>query len=344
MKSIVLNGISEMGIITGPDPVLDSKNDVLVRVSHVGVCGSDMHFYNTGRIGANQVKYPFVLGHEGAGIVEKTGPGVVGLEKGQRISIEPAMPCHKCDQCLAGRPHTCRNLSFMGNPGQSTGLLSESVVIPEDSCYPLPEHLGNELAVLAEPLSIAVWAGDLAGVKPDMSIGILGSGPIGLSVLKYCRFLGAERIYTTDKLDYRLGMAVDAGAGWTGNPDSSDIVSGIIEEEVGGLDLVFDCCGMQEAIDQAIQLIKPGGKIMIIGIPEFDQWSLPTDETRRKEICFQNVRRQNERLQKAIDLIAENKIDMFSLITHRFHFEETDKAFDLVSGYRDGVMKAIIEY
>ena len=342
MKSMALTGIGEMGMITEPEPVLRDENDVLIRVSHMGVCGSDMHYYSTGRIGNNRVEYPFVLGHEGSGIIEETGTSVEGFKSGQRIVIEPAMPCRQCDQCLSGRPHTCRNLKFLGNPGQYPGLLSERIVMPAHSCYPVPDHLGHELAVLAEPVSIAVWAGDLAGASANKTVGILGSGPIGMSVLLYCLHLGIENIHVTDKLDYRLDMAEAAGARWTGNPESSDIVTGILEREPEGLDLVFDCCGMQEAMDQAIELLKPGGKIMIVGIPEFDHWTLPADLARRKEICFQNVRRQNNRLQKAIDLIAGGQLAVENLITHRFDFPESGKAFDLVSGYRDGVMKAII--
>ncbi len=341
---MALTGPSEVGMITEPDPVLRNGNEVLIRLSHMGVCGSDMHYYTTGRIGSNRVEYPFVLGHEGSGVIQETGGDAGGLKPGQRIAIEPAMSCHQCDQCLSGRPHTCRNLRFLGNPGQYPGLLSETIVMPAHSCYPLPENLDNELAVLAEPLSIAIWAVDLAGVKPDKTIGILGSGPIGMSVLLYCRQLGAERIYITDKLDYRLKMAEKAGAGWTGNTDYVDIVSGILGEEHDGLDILFDCCGMQEAMDQALKLVKPGGKIMIVGIPEFDNWVLPADLIRRKEICFQNVRRQNDRLQKAIDLIAEGLVDVSQLITHRFPFQEAGNAFALVSAYRDGVMKAIIEF
>jgi L-iditol 2-dehydrogenase len=344
MKSMALTGLKKMGMIVQDDPVLKDEGDVLIRVSHVGVCGSDMHQYNTGYIGGTPVEYPFVLGHEGSGIIEAMGTGVRGLKRGQRIMIEPAMPCGQCDQCRSGRPHTCRKMKFLGSPGQSPGLLSEYIVMPAHCCFPLPGHLDNGTAVLAEPLSIAIWAVDLAGVAPGNTIGILGSGPIGMSVLLYCRCLGAENIYVTDKLDYRLGMAGNAGASWTGNPDRSDIVSGITQKEPAGLDIIFECCGKQEAIDQAVELIKPGGRIMIVGIPEFHHWKLSTDLTRRKEVGFQNVRRQNDRLRRAIELMADGDLDASALITHRFAFEDTGRAFDLVSGYGDSVMKAVVEF
>jgi len=244
---------------------------------------------------------------------------------------------------MAGRAHTCRKLVFLGSPGQVAGILSEKIVIPGHCCFPLPDMLSNERACLAEPLSISIWAVDLSGVKPGSNIAILGSGPIGMCVLLYARQKGVKNIYVTDKIDNRLEKAEKAGASWTGNPDNEDIVYTILKNEPLGLDCVFDCCGKQEAMDQAVELMKPGGKIMIVGIPEFENWQFATDKTRRKEMCIQNVRRQNDRLKKAIDLIAEGKVDTDQLVTHRFSFPRTNEAFDLVNHYRDGVMKALIE-
>ncbi len=344
MKSIALTGIGQMGLIQEPDPLILNETDVIIKVSHVGVCGSDMHLYDEGHVGDSWVEYPFVVGHEGTGIVEEVGTGVKHVKPGDRIAIEPAQPCGECDQCLAGRPHTCRNMIFLGSPGQAAGILSEKILVPGHCCLPLPDKLSNDSACLAEPLSISIWAVDLAGLNPDSNMAILGSGPIGMCVLLYARHQGVKNIYVTDKIDDRLEKAAKAGAIWTGNPDKEDIVDIINREEPLGLDCIFDCCGMQEAMDQAVELLKPGGKIMIVGIPEFDNWLFPADKTRRKEMCIQNVRRQNGRLQKAIDLIAEGKINTDQLVTHRFSFPRTNEAFDLVNDYRDGVMKALIEF
>ena len=344
MKSIALTGIGKMGMIQEPDPVIKNETDVIIKVSHVGVCGSDMHLYEEGHVGDSWVEYPFVVGHEGTGIVEQVGTRVKHVKSGDRIAIEPAQPCGKCDQCLAGRPHTCRNMIFLGSPGQAAGILSEKIVIPGHCCFPLRDTLSNESACLAEPLSISIWAVDLAGIKPDSNIVILGSGPIGMCVLLYARQQGVKNIYVTDKIDNRLENAEKAGASWAGNPDKENIVDIISKEEPLGLDCIFDCCGKQEAMDQAVELLKPGGKIMIVGIPEFDNWLFPTDKTRRKEMCIQNVRRQNDRLKKAIDLISGGKVDTDQLVTHRFSFPRTNEAFDLVNDYRDGVMKALIEF
>jgi len=179
----------------------------------------------------------------------------------------------------------------------------------------------------------------------EARIGVLGCGPIGLSVIMPAKAQGAAAIYVSDKIDLRLAMAKKAGAAWTGNPMREEIVKKISEKEPLLLDAVFECCGQQEALDQAIDLVKPGGKIMLIGIPPtLDRWSLSVDKTRRKEICVQNIRRQVHCVQPALDMIHDKRFDVDMMVTHRFAFSQTKKAFDLVAGYQDGVVKAMIDF
>lgn len=175
-------------------------------------------------------------------------------------------------------------------------------------------------------------------------IGILGFGPIGMSVLLPALAKGAEKVYVTDKIDARLDVAKKCGATWTGNPDNQDVVAAVKEAEPALLDVVFECCGQQEAMDQAVEMLKPGGKLMIIGIPEFDRWSFGVDKLRHKEICIQNVRRQNDSVEEALELMHHNKVDVSAMPTHRFKFDDTKKAFDLVTAYGDGVMKAMVDF
>ena len=343
MKAIKLTGVREMKVVEVPDPKIINDTDVLIRITNVGVCGSDLHYYTTGRIGDQIVKYPFTIGHEGAGIVEKTGNAVTHVKPGDRIAIEPAMPCWKCDQCKAGRSNTCRNLRFLGCPGQAEGCLSEYIVMPETSCFPIKDNLTLDEAALSEPLTIGVYALKLSQMKPGMNIGILGSGPIGLSVLTAASVYKPGNIYVTDKLNYRLDFAKESGASWTGNPDQLDITAEIKLKEPLLLDMVFECCGQQEAIKQAISLLKPGGKLMIIGIPEVDEFYFPMNELRRKEICIQNVRRQNESVNDSLQLLSDGKVNIKPWATHRFKLSETQKAFELVANYQDGVIKAMID-
>jgi L-iditol 2-dehydrogenase len=316
---------------------------VLVRLARIGVCGSDVHYYTTGRIGSQVVEYPFAVGHEASGIVEQVGAAVTRVKPGDPVAIDPAMPCFTCDQCKAGRPHTCRNLKFLGCPGQTEGCLSDFIVMPETSLFPLPEGMTLDEAVISEPLAIGVYAVKQAGDVAGKNVAVLGAGPIGLSVLLPAKKQGAGAIYVTDKIDARLAVAREAGAAWTGNPDQIDVAQAINEAEPVQMDVVFECCGQQEALDNAIDILKPGGKLMIIGIPEVDRISFSIDLLRRKEISIVNVRRQNECVEDTLDLIRSEGVEVTPLITHRFPLAKTQEAFDLVSAYRDGVVKAVIE-
>jgi L-iditol 2-dehydrogenase len=333
MRAMVLTGLNQLEIIEKANPVLKNPDDVLIKVMSVGICGSDIHYYTEGRIGSQVVQYPFTVGHEGAGIIEQVGSAVTILKKGDRVAIDPAMPCYHCDQCKAGRYHTCRNLKFLGCPGQAEGCL-----------FPVDNNISTDEAALSEPLAIGVYATRLAGSLKGLQIGILGSGPIGISVLLPALHFGAAKVYMTDKIDQRLNIARELGAFWTGNPDKEDIVKEISDIQPFQLDMVFECCGKQEAVDQAVQLLKPGGKLIIIGIPSFSRWSFDVDMLRRKEIDIQHVRRQNESVETTLDLISKKLILPRRMQTHTFPFEQIKTAFDMVAGYKEGVMKAMINF
>jgi L-iditol 2-dehydrogenase len=343
VKSIILSGIRQIRLTDRPASKIKGSGNVLIKINSVGICGSDIHYYNVGRIGDQVIRYPFTPGHEASGIIQETGKAVQILKPGDRVAIDPAMPCWKCDQCMAGRHHTCRNLKFLGNPGQAEGALCEYLVMPETSCYPIPENLSMDQAVVSEPLAIGLYSVLKSQITENSKIGILGFGPIGMSVFLSARYSGIKDIYVTDRVNERLDIAYNSGASWTGNPDKTDIVREILNMEPLQLDIVFECCGKQEAVEQAVNLLKPGGKLMIIGIPDFEHWLFSVDKTRRKEITIHNVRRQVDCTKPALDLIAGGKIKVDKMITHHFNLRETGKAFEMVSNYRDGVMKAIVE-
>jgi L-iditol 2-dehydrogenase len=344
MKAMVLTGIRQLEIREKPDPEITNPDEVLIRMKSVGICGSDIHYYREGKIGSQVVKYPFTVGHEGAGVVEKSGRAVSQLKPGDRVAVDPAMPCYACDQCLEHRFHTCRKLKFLGCPGQAEGCFSEFIVMPAKSCIPINDNMTFDQAALSEPLAIGMYSVHLAQSVKGRKIGVLGSGPIGISVMLSAKAAGCEKIYMTDKIDKRLALASEMGAKWTGNPDTSDIVAGILSEEPSSLDIVFECCGQQEAVDQAVRLLKPGGLLLIVGIPTFSRWSFDVDDLRRREITIQNVRRQNEMAEKTIEMIAEGKIIPDKMQTHTYNFNQIKEAFDLVDNYRDGVMKAMIRF
>lgn len=344
MKAMMLTAAGCMEMFEIPEPYLTNSKEVKIKMAVLGVCGSDIHYYMRGRIGSQLVQYPFPVGHEGAGVVVEVGSEVKRVKPGDNIAIDPAMPCRQCDQCLSGRPHTCRKLRFLGCPGQADGCLKEYIIMPEESCFPLYPGQSLDEGAISEPLSIGVYAIKRSIPMTNAKIGILGFGPIGMSVMLSAKAQGAKSIYVTDKINSRLRLAQNENAAWTGNPDKTDIFEAIKSLEPLLLDVVFECCGKQEAVDQAIDLLKPGGKLMLIGIPEFDRWSFPVDKTRHKEITIQNVRRQVDCVQLSLDYMQKGQIKVRNMISHRYPFEKTKEAFDLVANYRDGAMKVLIDF
>ena len=344
MKKIALTKIKTLELFNSEIPKITNDNDVLIKIDSVGVCGSDMHYYNEGKIGDQVIDFPFSIGHECSGTVAETGKNVTRVKPGDLVAVEPALSCHKCSQCLNGREHTCLNQKFLGCPGQAEGCLSDYIIMPEHNCYPVPSNINGEIAALIEPLSIGYYAAQFIDKKNFPSTAVLGSGPIGLSVLLSLQAFGYKDVFATDKLDYRLAAAKKAGAVFTANPDKDDVISLFREENKELFDAVFECCGKQEAIDQAVEILKPGGTLLIVGIPETDRISFDISKIRRKEIAVQNVRRQNNSVQPCIDLTASGKWSPEFMITHRFPADKTNEAFKTVDGYEDGVIKAMIKF
>jgi L-iditol 2-dehydrogenase len=342
MKAAYLTGPREMEVREAPEPRLSGPREVLLRIDTVGVCGSDIHYFTSGRIGSAVVRFPFIVGHECAGTILQVGPAVRRLKVGQRVAVDPLVTCGECDQCREGRSHTCRNQRFLGLPGQLDGALVELLVMPEGSCFAIPDSLTLDQAVMVEPLSIGLYAQRMSQLGKGAKIAVLGSGPIGLCTLLACRTAADCTAYVTDLIAERLALASRCGAAWTGNPQQDDIVKAIGNMEPPGLDFVFECAGQQETVDQGVELLKPGGTLLIVGIPEVDRITFPIHTLRRKELTIKNVRRQNECMADAIELVAGGKVNINPLITHHFSLAEAKAAFDLVAGYRDGVIKALI--
>jgi L-iditol 2-dehydrogenase len=341
---MMLTGIRQIEMKVVPEPELVKTNDVKIKMLVMGICGSDIHYFTQGRIGSQKVIYPFTVGHEGAGLIVEVGKTVTKVKPGDIVAIEPAMPCHECDQCLAGRIHTCRKLRFLGCPGQAEGCLMEYIVMPEESCFALSGKLVPDHGSISEPLAIGVYAVKKSGGVKDLKIGILGFGPIGMSVMLAAKAEGVKNIFVTDKIDPRLSIALKEGAEFTGNVLKEDVVTNILEQTRLGLDIVFECCGKQEAFDNAVDILKPGGKLIVVGIPEFDNWSLNVEKTRRNEISLQFIRRQVDCVEPALEMMKNGTISIDNMITHRFPFDRTKEGFDLVAGYYDGVMKAMIDF
>lgn len=343
MKAAFLTGVRQIEVREAPTPRPVRDDDVLVRSRAVGVCGSDLHYYLSGAVGSDAVKYPFIPGHECAGVVAEVGRAVTRVKPGDLVVVEPAVSCGTCDQCRTGRPHTCRKLLFLGHYGELTGGMAEFVLAPERNCVPLPGKMTAVQGALAEPLSIALYAAGLGGSVRGKSAAVLGTGPIGLCVVMALKADGAGAVYATEKVEARrTAAAAKAGADWTGDPEAEDVVAGIAARESLGLDLVFECCGEQSALDQGVALLKPGGTMVVVGIPLEARVSFDSSKVRRREIRVQNVRRQNKCLERAVGMIHAGRIAVDFLATHSFPLDRAAEAYELAATRRDGVIKALV--
>jgi L-iditol 2-dehydrogenase len=343
MRAAALTGVGKIEVIETAEPRIERGTDVLLKVETVGICGSDVHYFETGRIGSGAVEYPFVIGHECAATAAGVGDRVRRVKVGDRVAVEPGVVCHQCDQCRAGRFNTCRNMKFLGCPGQMAGALCEYVVMPEECCFAVDDRMSFDEAVLCEPLAIAIYAVRQGKLKKGFDIAILGAGPIGLSCIVSAKAEGVREIYVTERIKERMEIAGEAGARWVGNPDNEDVVRRILDQQPPGIDAAFECAGEQETLDQCVDLLKPGGRLMLIGIPRTDRISFIVERMRHKEITLVNVRRQNECTQAAVDAVTSGRIDVKFMATHHFKLEQVQEAFEMVADYRDGVVKAMVE-
>jgi threonine dehydrogenase-like Zn-dependent dehydrogenase len=215
--------------------------------------------------------------------------------------------------------------------------------MPQDCCYPVPKDFSLANCVMCEPLTIGYYCVQQADLRENADIAILGAGPIGLSCLLNANTKKINACYMTDRIDCRVKAAQGAGAAWSGNPDKTNIVEAILTQQPAGMDAVFECAGQLETLDQALEILKPGGKLMMVGIPREERVTFIIDKMRRKEITLVNIRRQNGCTQKLIDLMVSGKINADFMFTHSFKLADIQKAFDMAAKYDDGVIKAMSE-
>ncbi len=342
MKAAFLSAPGRMTCGHAPDPELSGPGDVLLELQAVGICGSDLHYFRTGRIGSQVLQAPWIMGHECTAVVREVGSAVRDLAPGDRVAVDPLIACGRCDQCRAGRKHTCREQRFLGCPGQQQGCLCERLVMPAECCFKVPEQLSVGAAVMVEPFAIALHALSMLGSAgaEGQRIGVLGAGPIGLCMLAALRWAKSAEVLVTDRLEYRAAMAERLGA--SSVHVSGDSGAELLARNPAGLDAVFDCTGEQAALDQAAALLAPGGTLVMVGIPETARVSFDPNAWRRKELTIKNVRRQNECTDRAVELLGSGDIQLDEVITHSFPLADTQSAFELVASYRDGVGKALI--
>ena len=316
---------------------------VLVRVEAVGICGSDLHYYRDARIGDTLAAEPLVLGHEFAGIVEELGPGVKGLREGQRVAVDPALPCGHCEFCQQGNPNICPEVRFCGTP-PTDGALQEYIAWPAHLVFPLPDSIDAIQGALLETLGVALHAIDLAKVKLAHRVAVLGVGPIGLLIVRLAKASGAVEVYATDLKPKRLELARTLGADGVLDARREDPVPWLKRLTGGrGVDVVLEAAGALETPQQAVDAVKPGGTVVIVGINPEDRIPLKHTAARRKGITLKLCRRMKHVYPRSIDLVTHGVVDLMPLVSQRFLLDEAPQAFaDLLAG-RPDLVKAVVE-
>ncbi len=320
MKSVRLHGIRDLRVSEESFPAA-KPGEVLIRVTSVGICGSDLHWFTEGTTGAAGFSQPFVLGHEFAGVI------VGGELDGRRVAVEPMVSCGLCEFCLEGNPNLCPTHSFAGQAPQD-GALQEFLVWPLKNVFPVPDTISDDAAAMLEPLGVALHTVDLGKLRTGMHVGVFGCGPIGLMIIQLAKLSGAARIFATDKLDHRLNAAQEMGATKVMSAaDHAELPAIMAATEGRGVDVAFEVAGEQEAVETAVESCKPGGRVIICGIPSDDRTSFSASTARRKGLTIKIVRRMKHTYPRAIDLVATGRVAVESIVTHRYTLDESSEAF-----------------
>ena len=324
MKALRLHGAGDLRLHDEPPP-RPAADEVLLRVTAVGLCGSDRHWVDEGGIGDAVLGRPLVLGHEFVGVIE-SGPRV-----GERVAVDPAIPCGRCAVCLAGQSHLCLQQRFAGY-GSTDGALRSWLTWPQQLVHALPDPLSDAEGALLEPLGVALHALDLGHVRPGTRAGVFGCGPIGLLLLQALRAAGAGAIVASDVLPHRLEAATALGA----TPAHE------IEEGELGVDVAFEVAGEDAALADAIAATRPGGRVVLVGIPRGDRMSFTASAARRKGLTFLLSRRMEAAdLPRAIRLVETGQVTLGPLVTERYGLSEWRDAFDSLLERRG--LKVVVE-
>ncbi|KAI5280318.1 hypothetical protein KEM54_003754 [Ascosphaera aggregata] len=336
--SFVLEGVHKVKFEERPIPELKDDHDVLINVKYTGICGSDVHYYEHGSIGDFVVKEPMVLGHESAGYIAKVGPAVTSLKVGDRVALEPGVPCRRCPFCKAGKYNLCIHMKFAATPPYD-GTLAQYYVLPEDYCYKLPDTMTLQEGCLMEPLGVAVHVTKQGDVKPGDSVVVFGAGPVGLLCCGVAKAFGATKIVVVDIQAPRAEFAVKAGFAThyyvPERVDPAITAKKMIEQfDLGfGADVVIDASGAEPCIHIGIHIVKVGGNYVQGGMGK-DYINFPITAACCKEITIRGSFRYGPGdYELALSLIANGQINAKACISSVVNFETAEQAFiDVRSG------------
>lgn len=342
MFAVRLYGKGDIRIDKVLKPISTLREQARIKVKAVGICGSDLNAYDR-----SDWKNPFILGHEFSGIVDEVGDDCYDgfnqlLREGTKVAVDPNQPCGKCEPCEKGHPNLCTAVHFTGFYPDN-GALQELISVPARCCFPVPDTIEFESAALLETLGVALHAIDLISLKAGYSATILGAGPIGLCILQILRSMNIAPIFIVDQFDWRLKIGKELG-GLPLNFTRVDPAEFILQSTGNrGTDVVFEAAWAGEAARQAAEIVIAGGKLVMIGIPKDDKLVFEHSTLRRKGLTVIMVRRMKHTYPRSIQLLERGTVDLIKLISHRFPLKKTAEAFTLNAGYKDQVLKVIIE-
>jgi len=344
MKAVYLYGSRDLRVQEEPIPALTQPDQVLIEMAAVGVCGSDCHFYERGRIGRFVVEQPIILGHECSGRVAAVGSEVKGLAPGDAVCIEPGVPCRRCRRCREGRYNLCEvGVVFMGTPPADHGAFRHYLTWPADFVYKLPAGVSLEDGAMVEPLAVGVHACRRAGLQPGQSAAVLGAGPIGLLALQAAAAYGAHPVIATDLIPFRLSLARQLGAA-TVDASSADVPGAIRELTEGrGVDVVIETAGTVATIRQAMGAVRTGGVVVLVGLPPEEEATLPLMDLLQREYDLHSVFRYANCYLPALSLIAAGRISLAPLRTHEFPLEQTAEAIETTLNRKSEAVKVLVK-
>ncbi|KXS50435.1 NAD(P)-dependent alcohol dehydrogenase [Halanaerobium sp. ST460_2HS_T2] len=342
MKVAVMEGIGEMGFVERDIPTPD-KDEVLIKLEYVGICGSDMHYYEHGAIGDYVVEPPFVLGHEPGGVVVEVGEDVTHLEVGDKVALEPGKTCGECEFCKRGDYNLCPDVEFFATP-PIDGVFQEYVAHEADLAFKLPDNVSTLEGALMEPLAVGFHAAFQGDAKIGQTAVVMGAGCIGLVTMMALKAMGLKEVYVVDILEKRLEKALELGATGVINGKEEDAVAKVKEITGGkGCDLAIETAGTEITTRQCIEMTKKGSNIVLVGYSNSGEMTLPMSLVLDKELTFKTVFRYKHKYPIAIDAVASGKVDLKGVVTDIFELDDVQKAMDYSVNNKQDVVKAVIK-
>jgi L-iditol 2-dehydrogenase len=342
MKVAVMTGIGKIDYIERDIPI-PKDDEVLVKLEYVGICGSDMHYYETGRIGNYIVKPPFVLGHEPGGIVVEVGKNVKHLKQGDKVALEPGKTCGHCEFCKTGRYNLCPDVVFFATPPVD-GVFQEYVAHEAELCFKLPENVSTLEGALIEPLAVGFHAAVQGNIRLGQSAVVFGAGCIGLVSMMALKAEGITDVYVIDIMQKRLDKAMELGAKGVINTQNENIATAVEKLTDGkGFDLAIECAGTEITTRQAVDVVKKGSTIVLVGYSKSGEMTLPVSKILDKELTIKTVFRYRHLYPVAIKAVAEGKVNLKGIVTNTFDFNHVQEAMDQSVQDKKNIVKSVIK-